>query len=485
MDNAVTAALTHQGLVREANEDSSLILGPEQGPWDAVLIVADGMGGHVGGKQASSMAAQRVADYLTKRAHPEAHGGELDWSDQLVAAYDYANTQVRKAVPGGSGTSVPGSTLTTALLSGSQLYVAQVGDSRAYLLHGASAQQVSEDQTWIAEQVKAGKLTEEEALRSPFRGQLSQAMGIKATVTPVVTRTLVAPGEIVLLCTDGLHDYYLAPDSIAEVFEHATSLEAGLQGLAQGALAGGGEDNLTAVAARVGGTRTAADTVPGLNVRQAAATVVIPVAARHKPRSRQGVWAVALIVVGVLALAVASWLLLARRSESRGLAPPTAVNTGGNALAPSGAVSEGTAAPHAPEGGEPSAFSPQPEPGVGAYIELRVETTTAGHLVLTTEDERVTLQAGPADKSGLVRRSKSVSWALPREMAKHLVDQTVYLTLARSDNAIESQRFTGTVTAWTLAPDVRYRVQLSRDKQAPEGFWIMASRKPATTVPAR
>ena len=474
MAEAMTAAVTHPGLVREDNEDAWKVLGPEQGPWDNVLIVADGMGGHASGKQASALAVESVVEYLTRQVQPEVRDGNLDWSEALAGACDYANTQVRQRLPGGAGTNAPGSTLTVALLSGSQLFVAQVGDSRAYLVSGASARQVTEDQTWVAEQVRAGQLTEDEALRSPFRGQLSQAIGTVATVNAVVTRTAVNPGDLVLLCTDGLHDY-LSTEEVGRVVGAAATPETALRELAEVALQGGGEDNLTAVVGRVAGKRAAAaETDPGMPMPRAAATVVVPIAHHHRRRRMgKGVVAACLLAAGLIVVILAGRALLGRPKTAAPVTTPPATTT----TAPGNAV----ISQPAPEATPPLPLAAGPPAQAGA-ITLLVAVDKGA--VALTAPAGVELSAGRG-RATISPTKLEVTFDLSKSVQEALTSGKSSLILLPEgrDDAQQGQIYGSPAFQWTLEPKKHYevRVMAMGSNKLTTLFWVEAKYKGAAS----
>ena len=191
---------TDVGLQRSANEDS---LGSPQGlPADVLAhngwlyAVADGMGGHVAGRAASETAVTTaLAEYYRE---PTADPGA-----SLKVAVEQANAAVHAGAQESDKEGM-GTTLVAALLRGNELYVANVGDSRAYLIRAKRIRQITLDHSWVAEQRRAGILTEEEAKNHPYANVITRALGMTPDVQVDLFRETLQPGDTVLLCSDGL-----------------------------------------------------------------------------------------------------------------------------------------------------------------------------------------------------------------------------------------------------------------------------------------
>ena len=198
----VAAGYSQAGLQREVNEDH---LATPEG-LDAELlarrgylyVVADGMGGHAAGAQASALAVSTVMEAYYGHPSP-------DPAQALTDALQQANAVIYRQAqyPETAGM---GSTVVAALVQGRDLYVAHVGDSRAYLIRGQTIRQITRDHSWVAEQVKAGLLSEEEARRHPQRNVVTRALGSGPDVEVDLSRETLRPGDAVLLCSDGLTD---------------------------------------------------------------------------------------------------------------------------------------------------------------------------------------------------------------------------------------------------------------------------------------
>ena len=232
------AAVSDRGGVRAENQDAAVLVELEGAPGGAALL-ADGMGGHPDGRLAADLATAAAADVLR---------GAEDPVGSLPAAVDAANMAIaERAVPDERGRSL-GTTLVVAVVSGGRASVANVGDSRAYLVRGGTAAQLSVDHSWVAEQVRAGLLSEDEALRHPRRSRVTRAL-LGDPVEPDLYEVAMRPGDVLMLCSDGLWDS-LPSRRIAELLGGGGPLDTVVGALVDAALDGGSTDNVTAVALR-------------------------------------------------------------------------------------------------------------------------------------------------------------------------------------------------------------------------------------------
>ncbi len=197
---------TDVGRVRSHNEDSHLI-DEELG----LYLVADGMGGHAGGAHASALCVD-VVDKVVRSgvsalgAVPASERGATI-SEVLAAAASEASAKIYDQAAIDSRLHGMGTTLTGIFLHGERAYVVHVGDSRALLLRGGSARQLTNDHSWLNEQVQAGLLTEEEAAVSDLKHIITRSVGFERHVEADVMSVTVAPGDAFLLCSDGLSNY--------------------------------------------------------------------------------------------------------------------------------------------------------------------------------------------------------------------------------------------------------------------------------------
>ncbi len=228
----IWATATHQGKVREANEDSLFPTSDGESDDEVTLIVADGMGGHVAGEVASRLAINAAAS------------SRLDPADRVAAG----NRAIREEV--GRQPSLDGMGTTMTLLElhpDSVAHFAHVGDSRAYLLRGGELQQVTDDHTVLAEYVAAGKLSPEEAVNHPQRHMITRCLGLTRFVNIDEITIDVETGDRFLLCTDGLNSM-VDNDAIRSGLSEETA-DSAVWKLVDMANAAGGQDNITVIVA--------------------------------------------------------------------------------------------------------------------------------------------------------------------------------------------------------------------------------------------
>jgi protein phosphatase len=236
---------TDVGLKREKNEDAYLAVGGGQSPEkpSALMIVADGMGGHADGEIASKMAVDIISRELTeafeKDVIPE---GASD--GRLAQILRKANKEIYLEGSDGSGRSM-GTTCTTAMVFRDRLCIAHAGDSRAYLYRNGSLSQLTTDDSWVMERVLAGSLTKLQARQHPNRNIVTQALGIHEDIDIEVLSIDLRPGDRILLCSDGLHGL-IEDDELKNILA-GSHLESTADSLIDRARAYGGDDNITVV----------------------------------------------------------------------------------------------------------------------------------------------------------------------------------------------------------------------------------------------
>ena len=230
------AALTDVGRQREGNEDSML----EDPP---LFVVADGMGGAQAGEVASGLAVETLGR-LNLAADDDAE-------EDLVEAVREANRQIHEQAQEDRALSGMGTTLTAAWVHDGQIAIGHVGDSRAYRWREGELAQLTDDHSLVAELERHGKITAAEARVHPQRSMILRALGIDADVEVDTYSFTGQPGDVFLLCSDGLsgvvHD-----EVIGEILKTAGSLEEAATGLIELANLSGGPDNITAVLFRLG-----------------------------------------------------------------------------------------------------------------------------------------------------------------------------------------------------------------------------------------
>jgi protein phosphatase len=243
-------ALSDVGLKRDHNEDAFVSL-----PAAGLFIVADGMGGHLGGERASRMAVDLAAEELGRvqgrggplpaapaqaGAAPEAPAATaLQAAIQGAGAAIYDVAQVDRQVQG------MGTTVTALLFREGRAHLAHVGDSRAYLFRDGRMEQLTQDHSWVAEQVRAGLLSEEEARESKFKHIITRSVGFEPEVQVDVSTMPALTGDCYLLCSDGLSNYF-EPEELGRVMT-AHFYRRVPEILVALANARGGEDNITVI----------------------------------------------------------------------------------------------------------------------------------------------------------------------------------------------------------------------------------------------
>lgn len=226
---------TDIGYVRDHNEDSLIIIPP-------LFAVADGMGGHEAGEIASEITVNTLAELAP--SHLDAEG--------LTAAVEAANYNVMKAPRQGIGRDGMGTTLTAAMLEGERLLIAQVGDSRAYLLHKGHLQQITRDHSLMADLIEAGQITPEEARVHPNRSVITRAIGSDIHMRPDIYELNVDAGDRILICSDGLSSM-ISNNAIESIMRRQSDAQHCADELVTAALENGGADNVTVVVADVPG----------------------------------------------------------------------------------------------------------------------------------------------------------------------------------------------------------------------------------------
>ncbi|MHB8762042.1 MAG: Stp1/IreP family PP2C-type Ser/Thr phosphatase [Coriobacteriia bacterium] len=234
------AGESHVGLVRPGNEDSFLVAPP-------LYAVADGLGGHQAGEIASSIAIETLLETAPRTVEAKALG----------RAVRQANSAVIAAAEAGRGRAGMGTTLTAAMVEGTRVALAHVGDSRAYLLHYGQLEQLSQDHSMVADLVRQGQLTAEESRVHPNRSVITRALGSDPNMLADTLEVEAAPGDRLLLATDGLTSM-VTDDEIARVLGSERTAQEAVDTLVERALVAGGSDNITVVVADIGRQRRAA-----------------------------------------------------------------------------------------------------------------------------------------------------------------------------------------------------------------------------------
>ncbi|HLM73757.1 MAG TPA: protein phosphatase 2C domain-containing protein, partial [Polyangiaceae bacterium] len=258
---------TDVGRVRQSNEDAYLLANlstgerssdPSMATWSVgdrgvIIAVSDGMGGAKAGEVASALSIEGLYEGLSA---PEPEGsagaeGKRDDAALLRGVIEQVSRKVRDAGQTADRRGM-GATLTAVLFRGPLAYVAEVGDSRAYLLRGGSICQVTRDQSYVQLLVDAGLLTPEQAEESPQKNIILQVMGQKEDLRVEVGRIEIRQGDRFLLCSDGLSNC-VKDEDILRIAAAPSPVDAACAALVDAANEGGGSDNITVILAEVWG----------------------------------------------------------------------------------------------------------------------------------------------------------------------------------------------------------------------------------------
>lgn len=234
------AAGTDRGLLRDINEDSYMII-PGCSDTSCAFVIADGLGGHNSGEIASRMAVEHIRDNLDAAG---CFDGE-NASEKLEALVKKVNTAVYERSLGGAEVSGMGTTLTMAVITGSTLTAAHVGDSRLYLIRNGVIRQLTDDHSYIGELVRQGKLTREEAEKHPRKNIITRAIGSCPELEVDIISHRIEADDIYVLCTDGLTNM-VSESEIVEIVS-GSEPETACARLIEAANRQGGEDNITVI----------------------------------------------------------------------------------------------------------------------------------------------------------------------------------------------------------------------------------------------
>jgi protein phosphatase len=260
------AGKTDPGKKRRRNEDSYVIDPP-------LFAVADGMGGAQAGEVASQLAAAALRD---------GNGGGGDAAEKVVALIQEANRRVWQRANEDAAASGMGTTVTAALVdSEGRVTFGHVGDSRAYVLRGDKLEQLTEDHSLVAELVRRGELSPEEAESHPQRSVITRALGTDPDVDVDTFSVQAVAGDVFLICSDGLSSMIDDETMRSAIADNRADLDGAARALVNAANRGGGEDNITAILFEVGDG--GADDVSGETVALPAVAAAEPEEPAHDP----------------------------------------------------------------------------------------------------------------------------------------------------------------------------------------------------------
>lgn len=232
------AAISDRGLVRSNNEDSYLV-----DLNHGLLVVCDGMGGHNGGEIASAIAVETISQVFSSS------GEELP--GRLVLALEKANTAILNSAQQDPALHGMGTTATLAAFEDGIMYVAHIGDSSLYIVQDGRLRKVTRDHTLAQQFLMEGRLKPEDMRSNPYNHILTRALGVEENVNIDQYQEKVHPGDLILLCSDGLSDKVSEGEMQEVLQETSSNLEQAAQGLLERALKYGGSDNITIILSRI------------------------------------------------------------------------------------------------------------------------------------------------------------------------------------------------------------------------------------------
>jgi serine/threonine protein phosphatase PrpC len=240
-------ALSDVGRKRKGNEDS-VFVNPEQN----LFVVADGMGGHAAGEVASKVAVESINEFVCLTGGDE----DITWpfgledglsfdGNRLKSAIQYANRKVLDATRERKEYLGMATTVVACLVDGNAANLAHVGDSRVYLVRGGVLTQLTSDHSWVNEQLESGIISADQARSHPLRNVVTRALGGRPELVVDLQEHKAVPGDILLLCSDGLTSMVPDEDIVRLVEDARGNVERAAQALVEEANQRGGEDNIT------------------------------------------------------------------------------------------------------------------------------------------------------------------------------------------------------------------------------------------------
>lgn len=243
---------TDVGRRRKLNEDSFLVA-----PSSHLYAVCDGMGGHNAGEVASQIAIETLGDFVERSGVEK----EITWpwglesdlsieANRLKTAVRLANSQVFRTADSREELTGMGTTVVAALVSGNVMTLCSAGDSRCYLARDGELQQLTQDDSWVSAALGEGILNSDDVERHPLRNVITKAVGARDSIDLDVSNHSLQPGDLALLCSDGLHGMVGDDDILRLLLSDPDSLEEASKRLVDAANDAGGRDNVTAVLLR-------------------------------------------------------------------------------------------------------------------------------------------------------------------------------------------------------------------------------------------
>ena len=242
---------SHVGKVRKNNEDYCMgeIIQTED-ECIGIFALADGMGGHKKGEVASKIAVESIINFL-KENISQSGGIKMDYLDDIIKqGYNYANKKIYAKALEDNSCEGMGTTLVVAIIYKDDVIIANVGDSRGYLLHNNNFRKITKDHSVVEELVNANLITEEEARFHPRRNQITRAMGAEEIIIVDIFREKVEKDDILLLATDGLTGC-VEDESIKNIIEQDKDIKEICQDLINEANNNSGKDNISVILSKI------------------------------------------------------------------------------------------------------------------------------------------------------------------------------------------------------------------------------------------
>ncbi|MDX9823110.1 MAG: Stp1/IreP family PP2C-type Ser/Thr phosphatase [Syntrophales bacterium] len=244
----LVGAKTDVGRTRKNNEDNFLVMEKPR-----LLLVADGMGGHASGEIASRMAVDTIRNFFDSGAKKSLQIGAYDEdyseaTNRLGSAIRFANMAIHEAAAGNAAWQGMGTTVVAGLLTDHRLSIAHVGDSRLYLIRAGGIEQLTDDHSVVAEQVKRELISRDEAQKSEMKSILTRALGTEAEVDVDLCEMATSDEDVLILCSDGLSNMVTDEDMLS-IVSSSKDPDAAAAALVDLANSNGGKDNITVVTA--------------------------------------------------------------------------------------------------------------------------------------------------------------------------------------------------------------------------------------------
>jgi protein phosphatase len=289
---------------RDHNEDAVLVFqgkGCDLGA-DALIVVADGMGGRAAGEEASNIAVEAVRDTVKSLLKPSPD--MPDYEEALQTAMRRANSAVYDYARSSPSLSGMGATCIAAIIGKDSVAIAHIGDSRAYLLRDGLLRRLTEDHSYVHDQIKSGRLSDHDARNSRFRHVITRAVGIEPIVKADISSHRLEDGDSILICTDGLSNI-VDETGMIQIMSRARTAQDAVDYLVDAAKRGGSKDNITGALARIGGWSVKDAPYEQKEIVKAADTKNVkkkPRFARSSSRQRKAIFIVSVLAALILGI---------------------------------------------------------------------------------------------------------------------------------------------------------------------------------------